>query len=269
MDELKYGERVAKGWAALSRNGVAPGAITDETRPFVIFPFSDCPATVAVAGDFDGSCQIGLGKDAWAAIQSGRAKLRINSMVPGARIGGCAVFIGNFSGNIDLRFGSGATVIMGELGLVRIDARLGHSGVVAIGDGTTINGARFIAVNSHTVVGRDGLWSDDILVQGFDQHGILDVASREFINLDRRDVVIGEHVWIGRRATLMPASSVGKGSIVGACSVVTRPIPELSAAAGTPARVVRSGVTWSRPWTHIDAETMLFLDGLEGHDPPH
>lgn len=226
-------------------------------------PFSAPPANVVVNGVFDETCLLALGPAALQAIQTRRGRLDITSMVPGTTLSGCIIYVHSFTGRIEIFFGSGGTVLLGELGIVRIDARIGHGGIVAIGDRTTINGARFVAVNSNVIVGRDGLWSDDILVQGFDQHGILDVASREFINLDRRDVVIDEHVWIGRRATLLPGSSVGRGSVVGACAAVTRAIPELSAAAGTPARVVRSGITWARPWTQIDPETALFLDRLD------
>ncbi|MDI6838028.1 MAG: acyltransferase, partial [Rhizobiaceae bacterium] len=38
---------------------------------------------------------------------------------------------------------------------------------------------------------------------------------------------------------------IGDGSIIGTCSVVTKDIPPESLAIGTPARVVRDGVTWS------------------------
>jgi acetyltransferase-like isoleucine patch superfamily enzyme len=38
---------------------------------------------------------------------------------------------------------------------------------------------------------------------------------------------------------------IGHNSIIGAKSFVTRDIPPNSLAAGTPAKVIRSGVTWS------------------------
>ena len=51
-------------------------------------------------------------------------------------------------------------------------------------------------------------------------------------------VRIGEGVWIGSAAVVM--ADVGSHSIVGAGSVVTRPLPDLIVAAGVPARVIRS-----------------------------
>jgi acetyltransferase-like isoleucine patch superfamily enzyme len=53
-------------------------------------------------------------------------------------------------------------------------------------------------------------------------------------------VVIEEDVWIGVRVTICPGVRIGRGSVIGAGSVVTRDIPEYSVAAGVPARVIRS-----------------------------
>lgn len=51
-------------------------------------------------------------------------------------------------------------------------------------------------------------------------------------------VVIGDDVWIGTRAILLPGVRVGKGAIIGAGAVVTKNIPEYSIVAGNPARIV-------------------------------
>jgi maltose O-acetyltransferase len=53
-------------------------------------------------------------------------------------------------------------------------------------------------------------------------------------------VVIEEDVWIGVRVSICPGVRIGRGSVIGAGSVVTRDIPEYSVAAGVPARVIRS-----------------------------
>jgi acetyltransferase-like isoleucine patch superfamily enzyme len=51
-------------------------------------------------------------------------------------------------------------------------------------------------------------------------------------------VGIGARCWIGAAAVVM--ADVGEGATVGAGSVVTRPIPARSVAAGNPARVIRN-----------------------------
>jgi putative colanic acid biosynthesis acetyltransferase WcaF len=54
------------------------------------------------------------------------------------------------------------------------------------------------------------------------------------------DVIrIAEDAFVGARAFIMPGINVGRGAIVGACSVVTKDVPELTIVAGNPARTIR------------------------------
>ncbi len=53
------------------------------------------------------------------------------------------------------------------------------------------------------------------------------------------DTVVGNDVWIGRSALIMPGAHIGDGSIVAAGSVVTGAVPPYSIVAGNPARIVR------------------------------
>ena len=52
------------------------------------------------------------------------------------------------------------------------------------------------------------------------------------------DVTIGDSVWIGGNVCIMPGVTIGKNSVIGAGSVVTRDIPENVVAAGNPCRVI-------------------------------
>jgi galactoside O-acetyltransferase len=52
-------------------------------------------------------------------------------------------------------------------------------------------------------------------------------------------VHIGENVWIGAGAVILPGCSVGDNSVIGAGSVVTKDIPPNVVAAGNPCRVLR------------------------------
>jgi acetyltransferase-like isoleucine patch superfamily enzyme len=53
-------------------------------------------------------------------------------------------------------------------------------------------------------------------------------------------VDIGRNVWIGMNSTVMPGVSIGDNSVIGAGSVVTRPIPSGVIAYGNPCRVIRA-----------------------------
>lgn len=56
---------------------------------------------------------------------------------------------------------------------------------------------------------------------------------------DDLGVVIGDDVWIGARAVILRGVEIGRGSIVGAASVVTKSVPPYAVVAGSPAQVVR------------------------------
>jgi len=52
-------------------------------------------------------------------------------------------------------------------------------------------------------------------------------------------ITIGEDAFVGARAFVLPGVSIGARSVVGACSVVTKDIPEGMIAAGNPCKVLR------------------------------
>jgi maltose O-acetyltransferase len=51
--------------------------------------------------------------------------------------------------------------------------------------------------------------------------------------------VVGNNVWLGRNAAVLPGVTIGDGAVIGANSVVTKSIPANSFAAGAPAQVLR------------------------------
>ena len=56
----------------------------------------------------------------------------------------------------------------------------------------------------------------------------------------RGDTVVGNDVWFGYRAMVMPGVRIGDGAIIAAGAVVSRDVPPYSIVAGNPARVVRT-----------------------------
>lgn len=53
------------------------------------------------------------------------------------------------------------------------------------------------------------------------------------------DTVVGNDVWIGRRATIMPGVTIGDGAIIGAEAVVVRDVEPYTNVGGNPAREIR------------------------------
>lgn len=54
-----------------------------------------------------------------------------------------------------------------------------------------------------------------------------------------RPVLIEDDVWIGARVIILPGVKVGKGSVIGAGSVVTKDVMPYTVVGGNPARVLK------------------------------
>lgn len=59
-------------------------------------------------------------------------------------------------------------------------------------------------------------------------------------NQEERPVTIEDDVWIGGSVTILPGVTIKKGTIVAACSVVTRDTEEYDVVAGVPAKRIRN-----------------------------
>ena len=57
--------------------------------------------------------------------------------------------------------------------------------------------------------------------------------------IGRKEVVIEDYVWVGSNATILKGVYIGKGAVIGAGSVVTCDVPELTIYAGNPAKFVK------------------------------
>lgn len=64
-------------------------------------------------------------------------------------------------------------------------------------------------------------------------------GSFAFCKTQTAPVIIGNNVWIGGGAILLPGVHIGNNVVIGAGSVVTRDIPDNTVACGNPCRVVR------------------------------
>ncbi len=50
--------------------------------------------------------------------------------------------------------------------------------------------------------------------------------------------IIEDWTWLGARCTIMPGVKIGRGAIVGTCSVVTKDVPPMAIVAGMPAKQI-------------------------------
>ncbi len=122
--------------------------------------------------------------------------------------------------------------------IVPIELTTGTQGRLEIGDRTFINYGCSIAAEKFIHIGADcsiGPYTN-IIDNAFHQMD----PERRNIMPESEPVIIEDNVWIGTRSIILPGVTIGKDSVIGAGSVVTRDIPPRSVAAGVPAKVLRS-----------------------------
>ncbi len=102
-------------------------------------------------------------------------------------------------------------------------------------------GARFHAdCYAPVTIGENCLIADDVLILTAN-HGMNPEKEGSYVKqpFETDEVTVEDGCWLGSRVTLLPGAFVGKKSIVGTNSVVTKRIPPYSIAVGSPARVVK------------------------------
>ena len=111
---------------------------------------------------------------------------------------------------------------------------------VSLGDNSGI-GINFHLQGASLVIGNDVLMGPNVTVLGAGHNfEDPDTPIRLQGNKPKTHLEVGDDVWIGQGVTILPGTKhIGKGAVVGACSVVTRDVPEYAVVAGNPARIVR------------------------------
>lgn len=148
--------------------------------------------------------------------------------------------------DIYIEVNGGGVVEIGSEGLFSGQHfRLFAPGRVSLGEKCAFNGMSYVHMHETGVIqfGSDCLIAGDTSFSSSHVHKILDLESGERLN-PPGDITLGDHVWISASATLWPGAKVGDNSVVGRGSYVSKEFPSNCIIAGTPARVVREGVTW-------------------------
>jgi len=97
-------------------------------------------------------------------------------------------------------------------------------------------GARFIMNGANHALGGFSTYPFNIFGHGWEKGFDVKTLEREM----RGDTVIGNDVWIGMEAIVLPGVTIGDGSIIAAKAVVSHDVPPYSIVAGNPAHVVKA-----------------------------
>lgn len=125
------------------------------------------------------------------------------------------------------RFSLGSRTIILQM------ANINPTKPVVIGDDTGIGG--------HCLIFTHGAW----------------LSNLEGYPVTYEPVTLGKSVWLPWRVFLMPGTTIGDGSVIGANSLVSGTIPPLSLAVGSPAKVIRSAPDFPRRLSEEERERLI------------
>ncbi len=111
---------------------------------------------------------------------------------------------------------------------------------IIIGKNTQINGGDFLTKKGGMIkIGDNCMISYDVVMRT-DMHNYSDIDI-PMINqgVKTANIVIGNDVWIGQGAIVMPGVTVHDGAVIGARAVVTKDVPEYCVVAGVPAKIIK------------------------------
>jgi acetyltransferase-like isoleucine patch superfamily enzyme len=116
------------------------------------------------------------------------------------------------------------------------------SPIIKLGDRTRIGDDCHITAIQRIQFGADVLLGNQVTItdnaHGNSSRETLEQAPLSRPLFSKGDVIIGDRVWIGDKATILPGVNIGKGSIIGANTVVTHNVPEYSIAIGSPMKII-------------------------------
>jgi acetyltransferase-like isoleucine patch superfamily enzyme len=114
-----------------------------------------------------------------------------------------------------------------------------HEGVVSIGAKTVMGQECTVSAYQHVSIGRECVIADRVMLIDFD-HGMVEVDRPiRQQGIYKRDVRVGNNVWVGYGACILRGVTVGDNAVIGTNAVVTADVPANAVVGGVPARVIR------------------------------
>ena len=166
-------------------------------------------------------------------VRLGLKKLRLRSRL---RLDGLA-FVGP---GCSLEVGPRATLELGRWSWVGHGCKIrSHEGTISIGAKSVLGQECTISSYQHVSIGRECVIADRVMMIDFD-HGMVEVDRPiRLQGIYKRDVRVGNNVWIGYGACILRGVTVGDNAIVGTNAVVPSDVPANAVVGGVPARVIR------------------------------
>nr|WP_137409145.1 MULTISPECIES: acyltransferase [Vibrio] len=127
-----------------------------------------------------------------------------------------------------------------KIKLTSVKVNDGSPGIISIANNVVLQGTCIISYESVTV--EDNVtFGPGVTIMDSDGHPLLGRGeSDEAERILSKPVIIKEHAWIGKGATILKGVTVGEHAVVSTNSVVTRDVPAYSIVMGNPAKVVKN-----------------------------
>ena len=123
---------------------------------------------------------------------------------------------------------------------------------IIIGDNCMIGFDCSFLSSGNLIIEDDVLFASNIFITT-ENHGSDPMKGNYmFQNLKSKDVYIERNCWIGENVTILPGVRVGKWSIIGSNSVVTKNVDNYSIAVGNPAKVIKRYSFENKEWQKVE-----------------
>lgn len=122
---------------------------------------------------------------------------------------------------------------IGKGSRVHIGARFFEIKNIRIGAGTIIGDNAFLDGRDKLTIGNHVDIASSVMILNSEH----DINSEDF-HATIASVEIGDYVFIGPRAIILPGVNIGKGGVVAAGAVVTKDVPDCAIVGGVPAEVI-------------------------------
>lgn len=136
--------------------------------------------------------------------------------------------------------------IADDCAMHRLEIWISDGSRISIGRQTYASGPSIIACHESTSVdiGEKCIFAENVAIRTGDSHSVLDAEGKR-IN-PSRSIHIGNHVWVGHRATILKGSSIADDSVVGSGTLIAgKSFPAGSEIVGNPARIVKEHINWA------------------------